>query len=57
MSDSAAAIRRAQSLAASNADAIAFARTGDPSCGEFDEAEILQCFGTVPAKEALMGYE
>jgi hypothetical protein len=54
---STAAIRRAQSMAAVHAGAIAFARAGDPKTGEFEPAEVLKSFGEVPAEDALMGYE
>lgn len=52
-----AAIRRAQSMAKVNAGAVAFSRRGDPSTGEFEEAEVLGAYGKVPAAEALFGYE
>ena len=35
-------------VSAGKAGAIAFQRTGDPSVGEFDEAEILAKEGSVP---------
>ena len=40
-----AAIRGARSMAAINAGAIAFSRTGDPAVGEFQPAHILARFG------------
>ncbi len=52
-----AAIRRAQSMAATHAGAIAFSRAGDPKTGEFEPAEVLEKVGEVPAEDALMGYE
>jgi hypothetical protein len=54
---STAAIRRARSMVAVHAGAVAFFRTGDPKTGEFEPAEVLKSFGEVPAKDALMGYE
>jgi hypothetical protein len=39
------AIRGARSMAAINAGAIAFSRTGDPNIGEFLPAQILARFG------------
>jgi hypothetical protein len=46
----AAAIRRAEALAASetNAGAVAFSRQGTPDLGEFEDAVILKAFGDVP---------
>jgi hypothetical protein len=52
-----AAIRRAQSMAAVHAGAIAFSRAGDPGTGEFESAEVLRAFGEVPTEDALKGYE
>jgi len=52
-----AAERRARSLAATYAGAVAFARTGDPSTGDFEAAQVLARFGDVPAADVLMGYE
>jgi hypothetical protein len=45
-----AAIRRAEVLSRqeANAGAIAFARRGDASLGEFEDATILKTFGEVP---------
>ncbi len=54
---SSAAIRRAQSMSAIHAGAIAFSRSGDPRTGEFEPPEMLKSFGEVPAEDALMGYE
>lgn len=42
------AISKARSLAASNAGAIAFSRTGDPNMGEFNDARVLWQSGEVP---------
>ena len=42
------AVRGAQSMAAVNAGAIAFSRTGDPSAGDFSPAVILARFGETP---------
>jgi hypothetical protein len=46
----AAAIRRAQAMACSEAiaGAVAFFRRGSPDLGEFEEAVILKTFGEVP---------
>jgi len=46
----AAAIRRAQAMAAheANAGAVAFSRRGSPELGEFEDAVILKTFGEVP---------
>lgn len=35
-------------LSATNAGAIAFSRTGDPSEGEFEPAKIIDRFGDTP---------
>lgn len=45
-----AAVRRAQAMAANeaNAGAVAFSRSGDPNLGEFQDAVILKAFGEVP---------
>lgn len=45
-----AALRRAEILSktAGNIGAIAFSRTGDPSIGEFSDAQLLRKFGQVP---------
>ncbi|MDX7952588.1 hypothetical protein P7D22_15565 [Lichenihabitans sp. Uapishka_5] len=39
--------RLAQGLAATNAGAIAFSRTGDPDHGDFGDAQIVASFGSV----------
>jgi hypothetical protein len=46
----AAAVRRAQALAANaaNAGAVAFSRSGNADLGEFEDAVILKTFGEVP---------
>jgi hypothetical protein len=46
----AAAVRRAQAMAANTANvgAVAFSRSGDPNLGEFEDAVILKAFGEVP---------
>jgi hypothetical protein len=46
----AAAVRRAEALAAkeANAGAVAFSREGSPDLGEYEEAVILKTFGEVP---------
>ena len=49
-----AAVRVAQSLAATSAGAVAFSRTGDPSTGDFSEAEIIRSFGTIPDTDTLL---
>jgi hypothetical protein len=43
------AIAKARSLAAKNAGAVAFSRTGDPALGEFDDAKVLWQSGEIPA--------
>ena len=45
---SSVAISRARALAAKNAGAIAFSRTGDPDIGEFQDAVVLWQDGEVP---------
>ena len=45
---SSAAVSRARSLAAQEAGAVAFSRTGDPDIGEFAEAVVLYREGEVP---------
>jgi hypothetical protein len=49
-----AAVRAAQALAATSAGAVAFSRTGDPSTGDFSDAEIIRSFGTVPDVDTLL---
>lgn len=44
-----AALRRAESLS-KKGGAIAFSRTGDPSCGDFEDAVVLGRFGLTPAE-------
>ena len=51
---STAAVRAAQSLAATSAGAVAFSRTGDPATGDFGDAEIIRSFGTVPDVDTLL---
>jgi len=45
-----AALRRAEVLsrAAGNVGAVAFSRSGDPTIGEFGDAQLLRKFGNVP---------
>ena len=47
---SSGALRRAEILSrtAGSIGAIAFSRTGDPSLGEFSDAQLLRKFGQVP---------
>ena len=47
---SSSALRRAEILSrtAGSIGAIAFSRTGDPSLGEFSDAQLLRKFGQVP---------
>jgi hypothetical protein len=47
---SSGALRRAEILSrtAGSIGAIAFSRTGDPSIGEFSDAQLLRKFGQVP---------
>ena len=45
---SSAAVSRARAIAAKEAGAIAFARTGDPDIGEFADAVVLWQGGEVP---------
>ena len=45
---SSSAVSRARSLAAKEAGAVAFSRTGDPDIGEFAEAVVLYREGEVP---------
>jgi hypothetical protein len=47
---SAAAIHHADAMSRSemNAGAVAFARSGNPELGEFDDAVVLKSFGDVP---------
>ena len=51
---STAAVRAAQTLAATLAGAVAFSRTGDPATGDFGDAEIIRSFGTVPDVDTLL---
>jgi hypothetical protein len=50
MPNEGAAIRRAESMSRSpaNAGALAFKRSGDPNIGSFADATILKAFGEVP---------
>jgi hypothetical protein len=52
-----AAILRAEHLSRKegNIGAIAFSRTGDPSLGEFADAQILRVFGVASDLSALLG--
>jgi len=43
-----AAVSQARALAAKEAGAVAFSRTGDPDIGEFAEAVVLYREGEVP---------
>jgi len=45
---STAAVSRARALAAKNAGAVAFSRTGDPEQGHFADAIVLFSAGEVP---------
>ena len=47
--NSSVAISKARSLAATNAGAVAFSRTGDPDVGEFDDAKMLWQAGEIPS--------
>jgi hypothetical protein len=51
MPNQGAAIRRAESMSRSpaNAGALAFKRSGDPNIGNFADATILKSLGEVPA--------
>lgn len=42
------AVRAAERIRSSNKPVIAFARTGDPVTGDFDDAEILASFNVPP---------
>ena len=44
------AISPARALAAKNAGAVAFSRTGDPDVGEFADAKVLWQCGEIPAE-------
>jgi len=48
------ATRIAARLGRSKLAAIAFSRTGDPSTGDYDDANILAVFGVVPDEELQM---
>ena len=43
------ALSRAAGMAKQGAGAIAFARTGDPSLGEFEAAVVIATYGEVPS--------
>ena len=49
-----AAEREARRMAATSPGAVAFARTGNPSTGEFDDAVVLRRFGEVPDLDKLL---
>jgi hypothetical protein len=38
-------VRAAARLALTAVSAVAFSRTGDPSTGDFEDAEIIKAFG------------
>lgn len=42
------ATRLAGKLAATSAGAVAFSRRGDPTTGEYEDAEVLARYGIVP---------
>lgn len=42
------AIARARAMAVRSGGAIAFARTGDPSLGDFEDAVVLGRYGAIP---------
>jgi len=44
------AVREAQRLSLTNAGAVAFSRSGDPSAGEFSDAVVIRSFGAVPSE-------
>ncbi len=46
-----AAIRRAERLAETKAGVLAFAQTGDPEMGDFDEPIFLARHGDVPSTD------
>ena len=50
MPNESAAIRRAEAMSrdSSNAGALAFKRSGDPTVGNFSDAVVLKAFGDVP---------
>ena len=52
---SGAARREAARMAAANAGAVAYSRSGDPAAGEFDDAKILEVFGETPPFDSLFG--
>ena len=43
-------------MALTAAGAVAFARTGDPALGEFEDAVVIQRFGEVDEGVLLRGY-
>jgi hypothetical protein len=55
--DATAAIQCAENMSKRSAGAIAFSRSGDPSTGEFEAAQVLQQFGDVPLDHLLRGYD
>jgi hypothetical protein len=44
------AVREAERLARKHAGAVAFSRSGDPSIGEFSDAEVIKRFGDLPSE-------
>jgi len=48
------ACRMAERLGSTRLAAIAFSRSGDPSTGDYEDAEILAVHGTVPEVEEQM---
>jgi len=43
------AVRKAERLVRTCAEAVAFARSGDPAIGEFSDAEVIKRIGDLPA--------
>lgn len=44
------ATRMAERMASSKAGVVAFSRAGDPATGEYEDAQILAVFGSVPSE-------
>ena len=51
---SGSAVRTAARLALTAVSAVAFSRTGDPSTGDFEDAQIIKAFGEPVSRDALL---
>ena len=52
-----AAIREAIRLSATSVGAVAFSRSGDPATGQFEDAQVIKSYGTVPSLDELLSLD